>query len=322
MVRSGENVNIIEWDDMDKSSFYLYGFALSFSARCVIYPSQLIKTRLQGQTHGKTQYNGMFDAISKIYKAEGVRGYYKGLHLNLMQIPMAQLYLTVFEHTKQQMSKINPDGSIHFQHAVAGAFASATSQLIATPIDVVTQYQQVSGAGKNIEKNQHVTSKKTLRICKQLYRTDGLHGFYRGFGVATIAFSIHSALIWMIYYEALEFTSKIFNIKETKTDIGSKRAMQIIAAGILSSSFVNMVTLPLDTIRTRHQLQLKRKVSTHRQPSVVRTCKHLLADEGVKGLFRGWSPRLAQSFTTSGLLFLGYEYLKIKSFLKKDEKMS
>ena len=97
---------------------------------------------------------------------------------------MAQLYLTVFEQTKQQMSKINPEGSIHFQHAVAGAFASATSQLIATPID------------KNIEKNQHVTSKKTLRICKQLYRTDGLHGFYRGFGVATVAFSIQKVDFW------------------------------------------------------------------------------------------------------------------------------
>lgn len=317
MVRSGENVNIIEWDDMDKSSFYLYGFALSFSARCVIYPSQLIKTRLQGQTiGGKSQYNGMLDAIGKIYRSEGVRGYYKGLHLNLMQIPMAQLYLTVFEHTKQQMSKLNPDGSIHFQHFISGGIASATSQLIATPIDVVTQYQQV-GSAKNIDKNQHVTSKKTLRICKQLYRTDGLHGFYRGFSVATVAFSIHSALIWMIYYEALEFTSKAFDIKETKTDIGSKRAMQIIAAGILSSSFVNMVTLPLDTIRTRHQLQLKRRVSSNSQPSVIKTCKALIEDEGAKGLFRGWSPRLAQSFTTSGLLFLGYEYLKIKSFQKK-----
>ena len=190
MVRSGENVNIIEWDDMDKTSFYLYGFALSFSARCIIYPSQLIKTRLQGQTiGGKSQYNGMFDAISKIYRAEGIRGYYKGLHLNLMQIPMAQLYLTVFEHSKQQMSKLNPEGSIHLQHFVAGAVATASSQMIATPIDVITQYQQVSGT-KNVQKNEHITSKKTIRICKQLYRTDGIHGFYRGFTVATFAFSV------------------------------------------------------------------------------------------------------------------------------------
>ena len=80
MVRQGENVDIIEWDDMDKTSFYLYGFALSFSARCVIYPTQLMKTRLQAQTiGGKAQYNGMGDAIVKIYKSEGFRGYYSAL---------------------------------------------------------------------------------------------------------------------------------------------------------------------------------------------------------------------------------------------------
>ena len=193
MVRSGENVNIIEWDDMNKKSFYFYGFALSFSARCIIYPSQLIKTRLQGQTIGqKSQYNGMLDAICKIYKSEGIRGYYKGLHLNLMQIPMAQLYLTIFENTKQQMSKWNPEGSIHLQHFVAGGFASGTSQLIATPIDVVTQYQQVGGA-KNVEKNENVSSRKTLKIVKQLYRSDGVAGFYRGFTVATVAFSVQKS---------------------------------------------------------------------------------------------------------------------------------
>lgn len=326
MVRQGENIEIIEWDDMSKTSFYFYGFGLSFTARCIIYPSQLIKTRLQGQTVGQNQYKGMGDAIIKIYRAEGLRGYYKGLHLNLLQIPMAQLYLTIFEQSKQQLSKKFPNGSIQLQHFIAGATATTLTQAIATPIDVITQYQQVSNAS-NVAKNQNITSKQTLRICKQLYRSDGVHGFYRGFTVATFAFSVHSALIWATYYKTLEITSGIFHKKfkqdndknnpspqSSSKSMSGDRAAQIILAGMLASCTVNMITLPLDTIRTRHQLQIKRTTKSQAQPSVWITTRRLVQEEGVRGLLRGWSPRLAQSFTTSGLLFLGYEYLKVVSY--------
>jgi len=331
MVRRGENVEVVEWDDMNKASFYMYGIGLSFTTRLIIYPTQLIKTRLQGQTKGTGgQYNGMKDALVKIYRVEGVRGFYKGLHLNLMQVPMAQVYLTVFEKCKQQLSKNFPNGNIPATYFIAGGVASTVSQVIATPLDVIAQYQQV-GASSNVAANKNITSKRTLKICSQLYQTDGLRGFYRGFTVATVAFSINSALIWTTYYNALEltgrlplFTTTISNLANQSNsstaalaEISPSRALQIMISGTCSSCLINMALLPMDTIRTRHQLQLKRGRESKAQQSVWRTLSLLWQEEGAKGLWRGWSPRLAQAISTSGILFLSYEYLKTMAYRKQ-----
>jgi len=328
-MREGARIKIIEWNDLSKSSFYMYGFGFSFASRCLIYPSQLIKTRLQSQplchkTGKPLAYKGLEDAMRKIYKTEGVRGFYKGLHLNLVQIPMQQMYLTIFEAAKQQLSSRWPNGNLNLQYMAAGAIASSATQVVATPLDVVTQYQQVSNA-KSIEKNKNITAKNTMKVCSQLYRSDGIRGFYRGFSIATLCFSIHSAIIWSVYYQFLEFTATLFKSSPSSpstlnTTMTSNHAIQIMISGSCASGIVGMLTLPMDTVRTRHQLQLKRKVSSKAQPSVYMTTKVLWRSEGWKGLFRGWSPRLAQSITTSGLLFLGYEYLKIVAYRAHLEK--
>ena len=47
----------------------------------ITYPTDLIRRRLQLQGFDNTvpQYNGILDACNKIYKTEGIRGFYRGL---------------------------------------------------------------------------------------------------------------------------------------------------------------------------------------------------------------------------------------------------
>ena len=47
----------------------------------ITYPTDLVRRRLQLQGFDKSvpKYNGIFDAIGKIYKQEGVLGFYRGL---------------------------------------------------------------------------------------------------------------------------------------------------------------------------------------------------------------------------------------------------
>jgi len=323
MVQHGDNVDIVEWDDMNKVAFYSYGVALSSGTRILIYPTQLIKTRLQGQTKGAQQYNGMHDAMRKIYRKDGFRGFYKGLHVNLMQVPMAQVYLSVFESSKQYLSKHHPKLGVDATFFIAGGTASTVAQSIATPLDVIAQYQQVRTAS-NVASNENITSQRTFTIVKQLFQTDGIKGFYRGFTVATFMFGVNSAFIWLIYFKALDRTSKLAFFKNSQSTLSSSdlntmtvnRALHIMLSGTLASCTVNMALVPLDTIRTRHQLQLK-QTGDSQSTSLRRTFQNLWAEEGLKGLWRGWTPRLVQALTTSGILFLSYEYLKTMSYRKQ-----
>lgn len=333
MVREGDNIHIIEWDDLDKSKFFGFGIVLSTTMRTIVYPTQLVKTNLQSQVLGKSQYKGFIDAIFKIYRTEGFRGYYKGLTLNLMQVPLTQLYLSVFEKTKYQLSIYVPTINITYQHFISGLIASSISQMIATPLDVVTQYKQVLNA-PSISKNQQITAKSTLKIVKQLYKSDGIiNGFYRGFSVGTSTYALSSGIIWAMYYSWLEIVGKIQFLKilckdgqdskdriqndktrteqATNTELTKYKITQIMLAGTISSLITNIFLLPLDTIRTRHQLQLSKQKTAKSENSVIKTITILYKEEKLYGFFRGWSPRVVQSITTSGLIFLGYEYLKV-----------
>lgn len=62
-----------------KSNFHLFSGAMTLS---ITNPIWVTKTRLvlqynAGVDPSKRQYRGMFDALIKIYKTEGIRGLYK-----------------------------------------------------------------------------------------------------------------------------------------------------------------------------------------------------------------------------------------------------
>lgn len=65
-------------------------------SQTVIYPLEVLKTRLCLRKTG--QYKGAVDALVKIYRAEGVRAFYRGYVPNLIGIiPYAGIDLAVYE---------------------------------------------------------------------------------------------------------------------------------------------------------------------------------------------------------------------------------
>ncbi|CAF99900.1 unnamed protein product, partial [Tetraodon nigroviridis] len=43
------NIQIIEWEDLDKRKFYSFGVFMTMAIRATVYPATLIRTRLQVQ---------------------------------------------------------------------------------------------------------------------------------------------------------------------------------------------------------------------------------------------------------------------------------
>ncbi|KAI9294026.1 mitochondrial carrier [Neoconidiobolus thromboides FSU 785] len=80
---------------------YLWMASLSKTMASILtYPYQVVKTRLQKQVDLKsnTEYKTTLDTISKIFKNEGIMGFYKGLGPNILRVlPGTCITFTVYE---------------------------------------------------------------------------------------------------------------------------------------------------------------------------------------------------------------------------------
>jgi solute carrier family 25 protein 44 len=140
-------------------------------------------------------------------------------------------------------------------------------------------------------------------IANEVYRNEGLRGFYRGYILSTLQVSFNSALWWTFYYY---FQGKI---RPLVSDQVPTLAVQCMC-GPLSSFSANLLTNPLDTMRTKMQVQLKRQ-------SALECLKTLWKEDNYRLFYRGLTARLSYSCLYSFFIILGYETVK-KHTLKEE----
>ena len=196
MTTNNRIIRIIEWDDMDKKKFFGFGAMLSFAVRTSVYPSHLIKTRLQMQ-HQNSLYNGTWDAFKKIIKYEGMRGLYKGFAVNLISIGSEQMYILTYELMRKRCEHLDNTPRTF----IAGGFASLVSQTVRVPVDVVSQKTMMLGLAVDAKTvTKRVSFKDIVQITQQTYHNHGFFGFYRGYLASLLTFVPNSALWWTFYH--------------------------------------------------------------------------------------------------------------------------
>lgn len=247
----------IEWHEIDKKKFYVIGPSLFFCVRLVIYPPVLIKTRLQLQKN-RSLYNGLSDAFVKIYKYEGIRGFYKGFITNTFTILSGQIYATSYEMVRAMTSEY----SNFTRGLIAGGMASFAAQTLTVPVDVISQKQMVQGQNASLQdtsiQNKHrqsnqrviVKLKGPLEIIKSIWKENGIRGFYRGY-LASLMTYAPSSSIWWASYGAY---TGIF------TDMAPLDTPKVLIQGIsgpLAGITAAVATNPFDIIRTRLQVSCR-----------------------------------------------------------------
>jgi solute carrier family 25 protein 33/36 len=146
-----------------------------------------------------------------------------------------------------------------------------------------------------------------LDSIKEIYRKDGVRGFYRGLSASY--FGVTETVIHLVIYEHIK--AKINGMRGISKDCGKKPRVEnfieyMLAAGI-SKSIACTLTYPHEVVRTRlRQYELDGQRRYH---SFLQTLFKVGAEEGARGLYGGLGTQLFRQIPNTGIIFLTYEII-------------
>ncbi|KAJ1922214.1 hypothetical protein H4219_000076 [Mycoemilia scoparia] len=250
--------------------FYLGGLAACASVS-ISHPLDLIKVRLQTQTGGGSSLG----VIKSIYKNEGPLGFYSGLSAAVFrQLTYSTVRFGVYDTLKQHYQDENgktPMGTTIAIGLVAGMFGG----IAGNPGDVVNVRMQNDGSlPPNLRRNY----KNALDGLYKIARNDGAGALFSGLG-PNVGRAILITAAQLCSYDI--FKQALLSTPYFKDNIGTH-----FSASILASLVATTLSSPFDVIKTR----VMNAGAGEAKQSIVGAFSSILRNEGIGGLFKGWTP--------------------------------
>ncbi|XP_046894891.1 calcium-binding mitochondrial carrier protein SCaMC-3b [Hypomesus transpacificus] len=155
---------------------FLAGSLAGATAQTIIYPMEVLKTRLTLRKTG--QYSGMADCAKQILRKEGVRAFYRGYVPNTLGIiPYAGIDLAVYETLKNAWLQRYSIGSADPGVLVllgCGTVSSTCGQLASYPLALIRTRMQAQATTEGEPKLSMVGQ------FKHIMSHEGVPGLYRG----------------------------------------------------------------------------------------------------------------------------------------------
>lgn len=172
------------------NTFYCGLIAGAMEAALVVTPQETLKTKLiHDKLSPQPKYRNVFHGIYSITKAQGFWGVYAGpIPTILKQSSNQGVRFVVFEDAQKVMNNIIPVKVV--ADLLAGAFAGTCSVMLNNPVDVIKTNVQGLEAHKY---NGFVD------CFKQIYRSEGVLGFYKGVGPRLARVTLDVGLTFAIF---------------------------------------------------------------------------------------------------------------------------
>ncbi|KAJ4900610.1 Mitochondrial substrate carrier family protein [Raphanus sativus] len=314
----------VDWQMLDKSRFFFLGAALFSGVSTALYPIVVLKTRQQvSPTHVSCANISL--AIARL---EGLKGFYKGFGTSLLgTIPARALYMTALEITKSSVGQatvrlgLSDTTSMAVSNGAAGLASAVAAQVVWTPIDVVSQRLMVQG---DLSANKHVPGvisscryTNGLDAFRKILYSDGPRGFYRGFGLSLLTYAPSNAVWWASYsLSQKKIWSRFKGPCDRKENAPGSMVVQALSAAIASGCSA-LITMPVDTIKTRLQVLDAEENGRRRAMTVMQTVKSLMREGGFGACYRGLGPRWVSMSMSATTMITTYEFLKRLSTKKQ-----
>ncbi|KAL1950204.1 hypothetical protein VTO73DRAFT_5327 [Trametes versicolor] len=286
-------------------------------------PLDVIKTKLQAQRagHSTQGYLGVVATVKDILKHDGMRGMYRGLGPTILgYLPTWAIYFAVYDGIKRYFGERPPGEDRHVYpaaqvkgyqplarehpwtlHILSAMSAGATSTICTNPLWVIkTRFMT--------QPRTEVRYKHTLDAALTIYRTEGARAFFRGLLPSLLGIT-HVAVQFPLYEHLKRVAARGRSEPLTPG--------QILGCSAVAKMTASIATYPHEVVRTRLQTQ-KRPLAVGGASSgapavsyagIVRTTKHMIADEGWRALYRGLSVNLVRTVPNSAVTMLTYEMI-------------
>ncbi|KAK1592083.1 hypothetical protein Q3G72_019212 [Acer saccharum] len=299
----------INWDRLDKARFHIIGAILFTVQSALLHPTAVVKTRMQVDGSGFSQMRGV-SVFRHILKHDGIRGIFRGFGTSAIgSLPGRVLHLTSLEVSKDLMLKYTegidmPEATrVGIANGVAGMLSNLVSCVYYVPLDVICQRLMVKGLPGTTFCNG------PFDVVRKVIKAEGFRGMYRGFGLTALTQSPASALWWGAYGAAQHRIWRSLGYGDGVEKKPSHMEMVTVqaTAGMVAGACSSVITTPIDTVKTR--LQVMDNFGAGR-PSVLKTTKTLLKEDGWWGFYRGFGPRFLNMSLYGTTMIVTYELIK------------
>ncbi|KAL2154377.1 hypothetical protein VTH82DRAFT_3053 [Thermothelomyces myriococcoides] len=286
------------------------GATAGLIARFVIAPLDVVKIRLQLQTHslsdplthrnlqGGPIYKGTLPTIRHILRHEGLTGLWKGnVPAELLYVCYGAVQFTAYRSTTLFLHSTFGKGTLpqSAESFIAGAVGGGVATAVTYPLDLLRTRFAAQG-------NDRIYTGLWWAV-RQINREEGLRGFFRGLapGVAQI---VPYMGFFFAAYETLRPP-----LSGLQLPFSSGGAV----AGTMASVLAKTGTFPLDLVRKRIQVQgPTRSRYVHKNipeyaGGTIGAIRTILRTEGLRGLYRGLTVSLLKAAPTSAVTMWTYE---------------
>jgi hypothetical protein len=242
----------------------LAGALATASAKALLYPLELVATRLQVQRQlrgpseassaaqdADTEYKSVLDAARKIYKEEGIRAFYTGVGPDVGK-GIADSFLFFLAYTFLRHRQMRRDATEHlsvFKELNVGIAAGAFAKLITTPIQNIVTRQQTAALVAARDPTSTTTPQESDKlsmkdIALQIRSERGLTGFWAGYS-ASFILTLNPAITFAVDNLLQRLLPK------SRRENPSPALTFVIAA--LSKAIATSITYPVMLAKSRAQ---------------------------------------------------------------------
>jgi len=292
---------VVNFNEVDKFQFYLYGTLLYSGSSLLSTPFMLLKRR---------QQMGIPASLFSVWKSEGVNGLFRSGSLSWVSGVNRMIYFTIYEHVVSFFEKYEPteyneifqSPKVHKSmiSAFAAASGSITSQAILTPLAVVTTSQHV----------HKVPSTSARAVVKSILANHGnLRVLWTGYTSALVQAIPTNFTLFAVYTYTKNYCHEQGWMKTPNMDLFAR-----FGCSLLGTYAAVMVTSPIDIVRTHRQAFVSHNINVLTVPVAVPSswviAKNIYSEFGLWHMFRGASARLLSSTPFTIAMLIGYDYVK------------
>jgi len=259
------------------------------------HPFDTVKVRLQtmrtDRQSGGQSYVNARDCFRKIVRHEGVGTLFKGMSA-LAYSSVPRFALMFYANSWGRLLAVSgsgqgegeAEGEVSLGHILMGGLLSqlVVAPTVTAPLERIKVLLQVF-PGKFSGQTDCLS---------YIIRTEGYRGLFRG-SLLTLARDVPAFCSYFATYETLRTM--------VRREDGRVGVLDTALIGGVSGVIGWAVEIPFDNIKNRHQVCLGKR-------SVSQTINGIIAEGGLRQLYRGSGVILVRAFPTNAATFLAYEW--------------